>query len=67
MLSGKLPSQSTAKHCARHQQQQRQQINQTYSAQYRTFGDRYDDLVADTSIDWIIHMELARLAAEQLG
>ena len=54
-------------HRAHQQQYQWQQINQAYSAQYRAFSNRYDDLVADAGIDWIVYLELAWLTAKQLG
>jgi hypothetical protein len=65
-LSGKLHP-VTPEHRTRYQQQQWQQIYQTDSAQYRTLGNRYDDFISDTGIDWIFYLELARFAAKQLG
>ncbi len=58
---------TVAQHCTREQQQQRQHINQTYPAQYRTLGNRYDDFIADSCIDGIFHLELAGFAAKQAG
>jgi hypothetical protein len=57
----------TAKRCAHYQQQQWQQINQNYTAQYCALGNRYDDFIADAGIDWVINLELARFAAKQSG
>jgi hypothetical protein len=66
-LSCGLPYPSASQHCAYHQQKQRQQINQTYPAQYRSFSDRYDDFFAHTCIDRITYLKLAGLAAKQSG
>lgn len=67
MLSGRLPDPGVAQHCTYDQQQQRQQINQTYPAQYRSFSDRYDDFFAHARIDRIFYLELAGFAAKQPG
>ncbi len=62
-----LPVPRATQQPAHDQHQQRQQINYTYPAQYRAFGDRYDDLVAHTGIGWIVYLESAGFAAKQPG
>ncbi|HSM98676.1 MAG TPA: hypothetical protein VLS47_06630 [Gallionella sp.] len=62
-----LPCPSAAQHRTHYQQQQWQQIDQAYPAQYGALRDRYDDFIADAGSGWVVYLELAGFAAKQPG